>query len=184
MRSRYKIIEEKCIYFITSIPIFIGIEWIPVFTSEPYFKIIIESLRFCQKNKALKIFVYVIMDNHFHLIVSGEKLSDIISSLKKHTAKKIIEQLQSDKKLWLLNQLKYYKKKYKKYSTYQIWQEGFHPQLISSIEMLDQKIEYVHFNPVKRGFVTSPEDWKYSSANNRDLNGETILKIDELPELF
>lgn len=50
--------------------------------------------------------------------------------------------------------------------------------------MLDQKIEYVHFNPVKRGFVTSPEDWKYSSANNRDLNGETILKIDELPELF
>lgn len=87
MRSRYKVIEEKCIYFITSTIA----EWIPVFTSEPYFKIIIESLRFCQKNKALKIFVYVIMDNHFHLIVSGEKLSDIISSLKKHTAKKIIE---------------------------------------------------------------------------------------------
>ena len=180
MRSRYKIIEEKCIYFITSTIV----EWIPVFTSEPYFKIIIESIRFCQINKGLKVFAYVIMDNHFHLIVSDEKLSDIISSLKKHTAKKIIEQLQSDKKLWLLNQIKYYKKKYKKYSTYQIWQEGFHPQLISSIEMLDQKIEYVHFNSVKRGFVISPEDWKYSSANNRDLNGETILRIDELPESF
>ena len=122
---------------------------------------------------------FIGVDNHFHLITSGKNLSNIISSIKRHTAKEIIKQLKIDKKEWLLNQLNYYKKKYKKESEYQVWQEGFHPQFISSNEMLNQKITYIHYNPVKRGYVNNPEHWKYSSACNKDWDGNEVIKLDE-----
>ncbi len=37
---------------------------------------------------------------------------------------------------------------------------------LQSMEMLTQKIDYIHFNPVKRGYVDKPEDWRYSSARH------------------
>jgi REP element-mobilizing transposase RayT len=51
-------------------------------------------------------------------------------------------------------------------SDHQVWQEGFHPKQIIGDSMMIQKIEYIHNNPVKRGFVDFPEDWRYSSARN------------------
>ncbi|MCK4312234.1 MAG: transposase [Candidatus Cloacimonetes bacterium] len=176
MRTRYKVIDDEGYYFITSSIV----EMIPAFTNEKYFQILIDSLKFCQKEKGLKIFFYVLLDNHFHLITSGKELSNIMSSLKRHTAQEIIQQLKLDRKEWLLNQFYYFKKKYKKESKYQIWQEGFHPQFMSSNEILNQKIEYIHYNPVKRGFVNKPECWKYSSACNKDWEGNEIIKLDEL----
>ena len=68
MRDRYKILEENGIYFVTSTII----EWIPIFTQKVYFDIVIETLKFCKKNKGLQLYAYVIMDNHFHLIVSSK----------------------------------------------------------------------------------------------------------------
>jgi len=175
MRSKYKVIDENGIYFISSSIV----EMIPVFTNENYFDILINALRFCQKEKGLKIFYYVILDNHFHLITSGHKLSNIMLSLKRFTAQEIIKQLKTDKKEWLINQLHFYKKRYKKDSSYQVWQEGFHPQFMSSNEILNQKIEYIHYNPVKRGLVNKPECWRYSSACNKDWEGNEIIQLDE-----
>jgi len=62
-------------------------------------------------------------------------------------------------------------------SRHQVWQEGFHPQAITSEEMLRQKLEYIHFNPVKIGLVDCPADWRYSSARNYSGNGG-LLEID------
>lgn len=174
MRSHYKIINQDGIFFITSTIV----EWIPVFTSEKYFKIIIDSMKHCRNEKNLKIYSYMILDNHFHMIVSGENLTETIGSLKGFTASEIIKQLRVDKKDWLLNQLKYYKLKHKVKSSYQIWQESFHPQEIVSDEMFQQKLDYIHFNPVKRGLVMKPEDWRYSSASYYILGKEGEIKID------
>ena len=85
-----------------------------------------------------------------------------------------------DKKEWLLNQLAFYKKKHKTASTFQVWQEGFHPQLLFDDEVLAQKVDYIHFNPVKRGFVESPEYWRYSSARNYLKEDHSIIEIDSL----
>lgn len=175
MRSRYKAIDEGC-YFITSSIV----ELIPVFINEKYFTILVNALKFCQDEKGLKIFYYVLMDNHFHMINSGKNLSGIISSLKRHTAREIIKKLKKDNKGWLLDCFLKYKKSYKKDSTYQVWQEGFHPQIISSNKMLIQKVNYIHFNPVKRGLVNEPEYWKYSSACNLDTENSEIIPLDEL----
>jgi hypothetical protein len=49
---------------------------------------------------------------------------------------------------------------------YQLWQEGSHPEQIQSDEMMIQKLEYMHYNPVRRGYVDDPTHWRYSSARN------------------
>jgi REP element-mobilizing transposase RayT len=119
------------------------------------------------------------MDNHFHAIVSSENLIGIIRDFKRYTAKQIIASIKFMKSSWLINQIEYWKKGYKKESQFQIWQEGYHPQQIISNEMLLQKIEYIHYNPVKRGFVERPEYWKYSSARNF-ISDSTMIELDSL----
>lgn len=175
MRSSYKVGQEG-LYFITSTII----EWLPIFTSEKYFEIITNSLTYCQLHKQLKIFAYVIMDNHIHLITYSDNLSNIIKDFKRHTAKEILVQLNEDKKEWLLNQLHFYKKAHKIQSDNQIWQESFHPQIIYSDHVFKQKIEYIHFNPVRKGFVCKPEHWRFSSAAYYSYNTESDIKLDEL----
>lgn len=65
------------------------------------------------------------------------------------------------------------KKQFKKDRDYQFWQEGFHPEQIYSEEMMRQKIEYIHYNPVRRGYIDGPEHWRYSSV--RSYTGKTGL---------
>lgn len=177
MRTRYRIIEKNGIYFVTSTTV----EWIPLFTSRKYCDIVIQSLKFCKETKGLRLYAFVIMDNHIHLIVKASELSGTMASFKKFTAKEIIGQLKHDNKQWLLGQLAFYKKKYKTESDYQVWQEGIHPQLILNEEMLMQKIEYIHSNPVRHGLVDTPEHWRYSSSRNYLLNDHSVIPIDELP---
>ena len=112
-------------------------------------------------------------------MVAGEKLADIIRDFKSYTAKRLIARLEQDQKTWVLNQLRYYKQPAKSRSDYQVWQEGFHPQQIVSEEMLRQKIDYLHHNPVRAGMVGRPEDWVYSSAGHY-AGGDIIMEVDPL----
>jgi REP element-mobilizing transposase RayT len=128
----------------------------------------------------LEIYVYVILENHFHMICSAPKLSKVIQSLKRHTAKCIIQQLEQERKIWILNLLNFYKKNHKTKSKHQLWQEGFHPKQINSEEMFIQKAEYIHYNPVKRGYVTVPVSWYYSSARDYETDEKGPIKVDKL----
>jgi len=173
MRSTYKIYDKEGVYFVTSTTV----EWIPIFTRKKYFEIIIQSLTFCRKNKGLRIYAFIIMDNHIHMIVSGQNLSQTMKEFKSFTATEIIKVSRQDNRQWLLNQLEFYKKKHKNNSTHQVWQEGFHPKQMTSDEMLSQKVDYIHYNPVEAGFVKKAEDWIYSSASNYIL-GKGVIEID------
>ena len=66
----------------------------------------------------------------------------------------------------MLEELGYYKLRHKSDQDYQLWQEGSHPQQIQNAEMMRQKLEYIHYNPVERGYVDDPLHWRYSSARN------------------
>ena len=177
MRSRYKFGDgQNQLYFVT----LTVIEKIPVFTNSRYMDVLIENLEFYRKNEGLKIFYYVIMDNHTHMIISHEKnVGGILKNYKSYTAKKILECLKNDERRWILYLMEYYKKQYKTESKYQFWQEGSYPKLIQSCDMLRQKVDYIHFNPVKRGLVLEPEDWLYSSARNFS-NRENVFELDEI----
>ena len=88
------------------------IEWIDIFTKPQYFQIIIDSLKYCQKNKWLLLYEFVIITNHLHLIVKaeeGNKLFQIISDFKKHTTREILKELEKDNRRYILNLRKLWK---------------------------------------------------------------------------
>ncbi len=173
MRSRYKIVELSSPHFITCT--IVG--WLPVFTRASYLDIITASLAFCRQQKKLPLHAYVILDNHLHLVVSSDNLSQVIRDFKRHTAKEILAVARQENKLWLLKQFEFFKSEHKGKSQHQVWQEGFHPQAITTEDMLRQKLDYIHYNPVKLGLVDRPEDWRYSSARNY-LGQDGLLEID------
>src|SRR4030066_113510 len=84
MRSRYKIAELESPHFITCT--IVG--WLPVFTRQKYLDVITASLSFCRQQKGLCLHAYVILDNHLHLMVSADNLSQVIRDFKRHMPKK------------------------------------------------------------------------------------------------
>ena len=174
MRSRYKIYESHGAHFITSTVV----EWLPVFISPACCDILVRSLEHCRIHRGLKIYGWVIMENHFHAVVEGEDLADTVANFKKFTAHEILAQLGVERREWLLNQLAFYCAAHKTASKHQVWQEGVHPQQIMGDEMMRQKLDYLHNNPVKRGWVTAPEHWRYSSAHEWLGGALPVLKCD------
>ena len=102
----------------------------------------------------------------------------MLADLKRHTAQRVIEQLENENCTWLLRQIRHARLGHKTESTHQVWQESSHPQALMSDVMMEQKLEYLHNNPVKRGLVASPEHWRYSSAHEWLGGAVPVLKVD------
>jgi REP element-mobilizing transposase RayT len=137
-----------------------------MFGKVEFAEIIFNSLNFLQRQQRLKLYGYVIMENHLHLIASAASLSKEIGDFKSFTARCIIDLLKKNNSNYILNQFEFYKLKHKTKQEYQVWQEGFHPQAILDEEMFKQKLDYIHNNPVKRGYIDDPAHWRYSSYRN------------------
>ncbi len=172
----HKIINQSGLHFIT----ITVVGWVDVFTRQQYRDIIIDSLKYCQKEKGLVLHAYVIMSNHIHLIVHAKEtyqLSAIIRDFKKFTAKKIIKTiLQNPKESrseWILRLFKYYAKYNSNNDTYQFWQRHNKPIELISPKWIRQKLDYIHLNPVKSGLVQDATHYTYSSA--KQYKGEEGL---------
>jgi len=174
MRSRYKIHNPEGTYFVTATIV----EWLPVFTTAACCNILVDSLLYCREHKGLKIHAWVILDNHFHAILAAPDLAGTLTDLKRFTARALLAQIRKEKRDWLLNQLEYYCAAHKLASAHQVWQEGVHPQEIGTDAMMDQKLDYIHANPVLRGLVVGPEHWRYSSAHEWLVGGHPCFKCD------
>jgi REP-associated tyrosine transposase len=155
-------------YFLT----FTVVGWMDVFTRQHYCDIILESLEFCRQHKQLEVFAYVIMSNHIHLIARQKegKLNEVIRDFKSFTAKKIIQEIetnpQESREDWLLHLFKYHAKFKKQNTKYQFWQKTNHPTELDTTIIFEQKVDYINNNPVKNGCVTNAESYSFSSANN------------------
>jgi hypothetical protein len=147
MRSRYRILESEFAHFVTGTVV----GWLPLFTTAARCDILVDAFAFCRQEKELKI--------------HAPDLGRVLADLKRHAARRVIEQLEMEGSDWLLRQLRDQRAPHKTESQHQVWQEGSHPQVIRTDAMMLQKLEYLHNNPVKRGLVASPEHWRYSSAH-------------------
>ncbi|NNF95815.1 MAG: transposase, partial [Halobacteria archaeon] len=114
----------------------------------------------------LKVYAYVILENHLHLVVQSTQLDRDIARFKSFTSKRLIHYLDENNVRFILEQLEFYKKAHKGDRAYQFWQEGVHPEVIENETMMRQKVEYIHQNPVERGYVDNAVHWRYSSARN------------------
>ena len=180
MSRKYKIQDQDKLYFVT----FTIVQWLDVFIRKEYKDIFLESIRYCQLNKGFEVYGYCIMSSHIHMIVgrNGEqKLEDIIRDIKKFTSVKIIEAIKNNEQesrrellLWLFERAG---KNNSNNTNYQFWQQHNHPVELSTNEMIDQRLAYIHNNPVEAGIVLSQEDYLYSSAVNYAGLPEKLIEV-------
>lgn len=183
MSSKYKFYDPDGIYFIT----YSVVDWVDVFTREEYRKILLDSWKHCQEKKGLVIHAWVIMTNHVHMIISKKRetlLQDIMRDIKKFTSTKIISKIISNEKesrrQWMFNIFSNAGKANCNNKYNQFWKQDNHPFILLTVKFLNQKINYLHDNPVRAGFVNQPEDWTYSAA---DYCGKRRNEIIELVKL-
>ena len=166
--TRYRVAKKAAPHFLTCTVL----RWIPVFTGPETVDILLGSLRYLQDQQRLVVYGYVVLENHMHMIASSPELGKEIGDFKSYTARRIIDHLRERRVRTLLDLLAFHKAMHKKDRVYQLWQEGSHPQWIQNREMMRQKLDYMHQNPVKRGYVDEAVHWRYSSARNyAGLNG-------------
>ena len=179
--ENYIVRKQDGIYFLT----FTITDWVDVFTRLNYKNIIVESLAYCRANKGLKLYAWCLMTNHLHLICSVEdtlKMSDFIRDFKKHTAKTILEEIQTQpesRRDWMLYRFEFVGKFDHRIEHYRFWQDKSHAVELSKTEMIEQRMHYIHENPVRIGIVAKTEDYLYSSARNY-AGLSTIIDIDEI----
>nr|VFJ91358.1 MAG: hypothetical protein BECKH772A_GA0070896_1003025 [Candidatus Kentron sp. H]VFJ93979.1 MAG: hypothetical protein BECKH772B_GA0070898_1005316 [Candidatus Kentron sp. H]VFJ99148.1 MAG: hypothetical protein BECKH772C_GA0070978_100298 [Candidatus Kentron sp. H] len=140
--------------------------WLPLFTRPQTVEILLDSWRFLQREGNLTLFGYVILENHPHLVAASPNLPAAMQRFKSWTARRIIDYLEETRARRMLDLLALFKRAHKTKTTYQVWEEGSHPQAIVNEMIMRQKIDYIHHNPVARGYVDRPEHWRYSSARN------------------
>ncbi|WP_258103557.1 transposase [Marinoscillum sp. MHG1-6] len=179
--SAYKFDDPDGLYFLT----FTVVEWVDIFSRQDYVNIILDSLRFCQREKGLIVTAWVIMSNHLHLIISREEntrntLSDIVRDFKKITSSQILNEIRSNslesRKNWMLWIFKSAGERNRNNKNHQFWKQDNRAELLFSNDFMEQKLDYLHQNPVKAGLVDEAEHYRYSIA--RDYCGyQGLLEI-------
>lgn len=175
MSVKYKIRDQQSLYFVS----FATVYWLDIFIRNEYKEVLLDSLRYCQKEKGLEVYAWCIMTSHIHLIIGtiDKKMEDILRDFKSHTSrtlrKTISENPQESRKEWMLWMMKRAGEKNSNNKDFQFWQQDNHPIELWDNYMVEQKLNYLHQNPVVSGFVFNAEDYLYSSA--RDYCGEKGL---------
>lgn len=168
MSRAYKFRDQTKPYFVT----FGVVYWIDLFTRTTYRQIFIDSLRYCQEKKGLIVYAWVIMSNHVHLIIgsSDKPMQNILRDLKSFTSRKLKEEIANhpgeSRKEWLIRMFKDAGQKNGNNDQWQLWQQHNHPIELWDNDMIDQKLNYLHQNPVKADIVAQPEEYKWSSAGD------------------
>jgi len=117
------------------------------------------------------------MTNHIHLIfrsVNGQRPELLLGDFKRYTSKAIVQMIidnpKESRKKWLIDQFLKAGAKSTNVNKYQFWRHDNKPIELWSNKVIDEKINYIHNNPVEEGLVFRPEDYIYSSAI--DYSGE------------
>jgi putative transposase len=138
------------------------LNWQHLLKGDKYKNIIVESLQFCVKENKVKLYAFVIMSNHIHLVwqqIPPTTKVKLQHSFMTFTAQKIKEDLQKNNPILL--------ETFKVNATdrmYQVWERNPLTINLFSPKVFYQKIDYIHFNPVVAGLCINPEDYYYSSA--------------------
>lgn len=165
--SEYRKTEEGDLYFVT----LTVVGWVEAFSRKEYKDILVENLNYCQQKLGLEVFAYVIMSNHLHMIARRQDgdLTELLGRFKSFVAKKVLAAIknnpQESRKDWMLYLFSHFAKTNKQYSDYHFWTYTNHPTLLQTNEVIEQKVNYIHQNPVRAGLVSEPEHYLYSSAS-------------------
>lgn len=137
-------------------------EWHKLLKPDKYKDVVVNSLQFLVEDKRIKLFAFVIMSSHIHLIWQMQPLiqpQHVQRDFLKYTAQQIKHDLQKNHPAVLAHL-----KTNANDRTYQFWKRRALSVELRTHKVYMQKLEYIHWNPVKAGICKLPEDYKYSSA--------------------
>lgn len=109
------------------------------------------------RNNNVKLYAFVFMLNHIHLIIQSPDSISFIRDFKRYVNKKVKQNIEFYEPSLL--------KHFKVNGSFNFWETTNAPKVIVSDYFYDQKYEYIHNNPVKKGYVINQEHWYWSSAN-------------------
>jgi len=130
------------------------------------------------ENKNTQLNAFVIMPTHLHAILwpeIGINLSDVTRDFKRFTSREISREARRQNNanfIEIFIQARN-ENRAQKVSTFQVWQEGSHPEAIFTEKFARQKMDYIHMNPIRAGLVEVATEWPYSSAKAYILGEET-----------
>lgn len=162
--------------------------WIQVHYNDAFCNEFINNLEFYRDKFEFKLIAYVIMPDHYHLLIlprGDSSLADFRQSFKGYTAHQILEIIKTEWDSQYLNRFKATESvKRKKDPQYHIFQADDYDFNIFTDEKLIEKFNYIHNNPVKDKLVEFACDYKYSSARNYELNDDSLIRIDRIENLW
>jgi len=148
-------------------------------------RILVDSFHYLRTNGRMKLFVFVIMPNHNHLIGKFSEeypLSDVMRDFKKFTARQIYGQFQAEENKKVLSFLRNEGQAVKQ--EYKVWEDGYDARDVFSIKFLQQKMDYIHHNPCQPQWklVEKPEDYLWSTAGFYLADKPCVILIDDVKE--
>jgi len=138
-------------------------QWYPLLTKNEYKQIILESLQYLVRNNRIILYAYCIMDTHIHLIwqIKGDRLpSEVRRDFFRFTALKFKKNLLTTDS----ERLSHFRATQSD-RTYQFWERNTLCVDLFTDKVFDQKLDYIHNNPVAAGICVYPEEYEYSSAS-------------------
>lgn len=160
----------------------------PIFQRDVVKHILVDSMNYMRVSGWINLYAFVIMPNHIHLItrfLSDHQISDVMREFKKHTSKQIIRQFQAEDNQSALTMLRKAANDIPG-QEFKVWEHGYDARDIFSPDFLQQKLDYIHFNPCRPQWklVEQPEDYPWSSARYYYAGKTAIINIDDVRELF
>ena len=152
------------IYFLT----LTVVRWYYLFDRHSRWQVLLDSLKYCQKHKQLKIYAWVFMLNHIHLLIESPDIIGFLRDFKAFTSNELRKNILATEP----NILKLFETK----NNIQIWQSTNMPELVETPKFFEQKFTYIEYNPVRKGYVRQPQHWVWSSSNSEKLLTLTLLK--------
>jgi len=156
------------VYFVT----FTVTAWVDVFSRPVYKHTLIDSIKYCQENKGLLLYCWCLMSNHIHMIIGSDgvySVDQIIRDMKKFTSKIISKQITDQKESrseWMSNLFRFRGRCHPKEIGSKFWQDGYDCFELFTDHVFEQKLNYIHDNPVRTEIVEEPHHYLYSSARN------------------
>jgi putative transposase len=144
------------------------LEWKHVLAEDRYKDIITDSLTYLAKSNRVYVYAFVIMSNHFHLIwqmVGEHRRANVQRDFLKYISQQILKVMKREKSE-LLGELLVNAKDRK----YQVWERNSLSMPLWTPKVFEQKLDYIHNNPVQTGLCKFPEDYNYSSAQFYERN--------------
>ena len=171
------------LYFVTTT----AVKHLHLFRRDVIKRIIVESFHHLRTTGKMKLFVFVIMPNHIHVIAHFSEehpLSDVMRDFKKFTARQIYRHFQAEENTKVLDSLRKEGERVKQ--EYKVWEDGYDARDVFSTEFLQQKMDYIHHNPCQPQWklVESPEQYVWSTAGFYLDGKPAIIPIDDMREFL